>query len=82
MTYITRIPENEVTRKKIKSRNAYEKYWNLKFPCKYSDIVSNLSKREKVFNLKQEKESEVIIRILIKVLINVFRYFQQNNVKR
>ena len=53
MRYITRIPENEISRKKIKSRNAYEKYWNLKFPCKYSDIVSNLSKREKVFNLKQ-----------------------------
>ena len=82
MRCITRIPENEISRKKIKSRNACEKYWNLKFPYKCSDIVSNLSKRQEAFMLKQEKESEVIIKILIKGLINVFHYFQQNNSKR
>ena len=29
MRYITRIPENEISRNKIKSRNACEKYWNV-----------------------------------------------------
>ena len=53
---ISHIPENELGRIKTKLRNTYEKYCNVKVPYNYRDIVSNLSKREDIVILKQEKE--------------------------
>ena len=55
------IPENELSRIKTKLRNTCEKYWNVKVPCKYKDIVSKLSKREGLVILKQDKGRGVVL---------------------
>ena len=46
---------------KIKLRNTCEKYCNLKFPYKYGDIVSKLSKRKDIVILNQDKGRVVVL---------------------
>ena len=58
---ISHIPENELSRIKTKLRNAREKYSNMKVPYKYRDIVSNISKRQDIVILKQDKGRGVVL---------------------
>ena len=55
------MPETEISKIKTKLRNTCEKYCKIKLPYAYRKIISNLSKRDDIVILKQDKERGVVI---------------------
>lgn len=61
MRDVSHIPDNKVSRIKMKLRNTCEKYCNVMVPYKQRDTISKRSKREDIVVLKQYKRRWVVI---------------------
>ena len=58
---ISHIPEVNVRQAKTKLRDACEKYCRIKIPYKHRKTIENLSKRDDVIILKQDKGRGVVL---------------------
>ena len=58
---ISHMPENEINKVKTKLRSACEKYSNIKVPHKQRKIIFDLSKRDDIILLKQDKGRGVVV---------------------
>ena len=58
---ISYIPEVQLSHEKTKLRDACEKYCRIKMPYKHRKTIENLSKRDDVIILKQDKSRGVVL---------------------
>ena len=58
---ISKIPENELRQIKANLRNTCVKYIKIKVPCKYREVVKELSERRYIAILKADKTRGVVI---------------------
>ena len=58
---ISHIPEVQLSQVKTKLRDACEKYCRIKIPYKHHKTIENLSKRDDVIILKQDKGRGVVL---------------------
>ena len=58
---ISHIPEVQLSQVKTKLRDACEKYYRIKMPYKHRKSIENLSKRDDVIILKQDKGRGVVL---------------------
>ena len=61
LNHISHIPEVQLSQVKTKLRDAYEKYCRIKIPYKHHKTIENLSKRDDVLILKQDKGRGVVL---------------------
>ena len=58
---IFNMPENEISKVKTKLHSTCEKYWNTKVPHTQRKIISDLSKKDDIISLKQDKGPGVVV---------------------
>ena len=61
LIYISHIPEVQIRQVKTKLRDASEKYCRMKIPYKDRKTIENLSKRNDVIILKQDKGRGIVL---------------------
>ena len=58
---ISHIPEVQLSQVKTKLRDACEKYWRIKISYNHRKTIENLSKRDDVIILKQDKRQGIML---------------------
>ena len=59
--YISHIPDEQLAVLKTRIRNTCHKYNRINVPCRYREIIRNLSNNEKIKVLKKDKDRQVVI---------------------
>ena len=58
---VSHIPEVQLSQLKSKLRDACGKYWRIKIPYKHCKTIENLSKRDDVIILKEDKRRGITL---------------------